>query len=289
MYEALHEAYREFQDSGVEDPLGETLHLVDIISGGALREVDQDGVKSFLGQNGASLRRVVEARRKGIPLEYIIGRAVFAGLCLYCSEDTLIPTEWTTQLVEVAVDVLRKRQKTRRAQIVLEIGTGCGNAAILLARRTEAVQILASDVSGGAVAIARRNVEGFGLVDRISLFCGDLCSPFLGSEYEGEIDVVVCNPPYIPTGSLSGLPAAVTEYEPLIALDGGPYGIDFYRRLVADSMKVLRSGGALVFEVGSGQENLVVRLLERNGHYGCTQYQQGPGGQAGVITTIYSG
>ena len=289
MYEEFREIYRAFQEYGSEDPLRETLHLVDIISGGVLRAMGRACVKSFLEQQGVSLAHVAQERRKGIPLEYIIGMATFAGLSLHCSKGTLVPTDWTKQLVDVALDTLQRRQETRRSQTLVEIGTGCANIAVSLALRTEGVEILASDISPEAVEVAQKNIDECGLANRITLFCGDLHSPFLGSEYEGAVDVVVCNPPYIPTGSLSDLPSETTEHEPLIALDGGPYGIDFYRRLITDSVAVLRPGGALIFEVCIGKETLVTSLLERNGRYGDTRHHQNTDGEAGVISAFKTG
>jgi len=267
MYDDFRETFRAFQERGAEDPLYETLHLIDAVSGGVLRRMDSSAVRSYLDQQNLSLSQVVQDRRNGTPLEYIIERAAFAGLSLHCSKGALIPVPWTELLVEVTLGVVEERQEKARSQTILEVGTGCGNVALSLAVRTDDTQILASDISPEAVAIARRNVDEYQLNGRITVRCGDLFSPFRGSEVEGTVDIVVCNPPYIPSASLSRLPTEITDHEPLVALDGGPYGIDFCSRLIAESASMLTPDGRLIFEVGVGLERLASRILKRNGNY----------------------
>jgi release factor glutamine methyltransferase len=265
MYDDFRETFRVFQECGAEDPLYETLHLIDTVSGGVLGRMDSSAVRSYLDRQNLSLSQVVLERRKGIPLEYVVQRAAFAGLSLHCSKGALIPVQWTELLVEVTLGVLMQRREKVRSQTILEVGTGCGNVAVSLAVRTDDIVILASDISPEAVEIARINVNEYHLSDRITVRCGDLFSPFPG--VEGAVDVVVCNPPYIPTASLSRLPTEITDHEPSVALDGGPYGIDFCRRLILESVSILMPGGRLIFEVGVGLEGLASRILKRNGHY----------------------
>jgi release factor glutamine methyltransferase len=152
------------------------------------------------------------------------------------------------------------------AQTVIEIGTGCGNIAVSLAKLcAENVTILASDISPEAVEIAYKNVRKFNVQGKISLFCGDLFRPF--TDYEGKTDMVICNPPYIPTSFLKKLSPEIIDHEPVLALDGGPYGIDIFRKLMNGALTVLKRGGVLVFEIGAGQEKLIERLFEKNTSY----------------------
>jgi release factor glutamine methyltransferase len=102
--------------------------------------------------------------------------------------------------------------------------------------------------------------------------------------YESEIDLVVCNPPYIPTGSLANLSPEIIDHEPLVALDAGPYGIDIIRRLIADSLSILKPAGILVFEIGEGQEKLAARLLRKNGGYTDVRYHKDGDGTIRVIS-----
>ena len=184
------------------------------------------------------------------------------GRTFHCSPATLIPREETGGLVEATLEVIRREQQTKPDLTLIEIGSGCGNIAVSLALATEHVRILASDVSSLAVEIARRNVAEFGLQERITLFSGDLFKPFEGEGLANNVDIVVCNPPYIPTVSLSKLAPEIIDFEPRLALDGGPYGIDFFLRLISESPKILKPGGTLLFEIGERQESLVQYLFE---------------------------
>ena len=280
MYSEFKQVYDAFQSNGLEDPLHETLCLLNIVSGGAL----SNAVTSLFDLKRANLSHIAQKRKEGTPLEYIIGSAAFAGIRLYCSHNTLIPTECTRLLVEVALDFIEERQKSERHQTVIEVGTGCGNIAVLLAMYTSGVKLIASDINREAVDIAQRNIDKFNLNDTVSLYCGDLFSPLYGLGYEENVDLTICNPPYIPTTSLKNMAPEIVDYQPRIALDGGPYGIDFYRRLTTDSILMLKPGGVLIFEIGVGQEKLASRILSKNGGYENIGYSKDKDGKIRVIS-----
>lgn len=281
MFDDFLQSYDVFQKSGAENPLLETLRLFDLLSNGALRKMDL----SALRHKKMDLHRLAQKRKEGMPLEYIVEMATFMGLTLSCSPDTLIPREETELLANVALDFIKKRHESEDDVTVIDVGTGCGNIAVSLAMNSDKAKILASDICPAAVEIARKNVAKHDLHDRVLLFCGDLLSPFHGSEYEGRIDLVVCNPPYIPTGSLSKLPPEIIDHEPRLALDAGSYGIDFYRRLIVDSFSILKPKGVLVFEIGVGQEELVTRLLQKRKGYEDIDYFD-DGTHIRVISTV---
>ena len=210
---------------------------------------------------------VLEQLARVVPPQYILGRAVFMDNTFYCTSDTLIPRPETGVLVQTACDYLEEKKRNGSpAQTVIEIGTGCGNIAVSLAMRCdEGVRILASDISPAAVEVARRNVQKHQVDGRVSLFCGDLYEPF--REHQGTADMVLCNPPYIPTTSLKKLARQIIDHEPVIALDGGPYGVGIFRRLLSGAPAFLKKGGVLAFEIGEGQEKLIERLLSGNGAF----------------------
>lgn len=214
-----------------------------------------------------AVANVLEQLERGVPPQYILGRAVFMGNTFYCTRDTLIPRPETSLLVQTASDYLeRKRRNGSGTQTVIEIGTGCGNIAVSLAMLCGGdVRILASDISPAAVEVARRNVKKYKTDGKVSLFCGDLYEPF--RDHQGAVDMVVCNPPYIPTTSLKKLAREIIEHEPVLALDGGPYGLGIFRRLLSGAPEFLEKEGVLVFEIGEGQEKLIERLLSTSGAY----------------------
>jgi release factor glutamine methyltransferase len=263
MFNHFIQTYNVFNESGVDNPLLETLRLFDLLSGNALRKMDLYP----LTEKKIDLADLAQKRKEGMPLEYIIKMATFMGLAFYCSSGALIPREETELLAKVTIDLIKERQGIENNLIIVDVGTGCGNIAVSLAMNSEHTKILAVDISQSAIEIAQKNVNKFNLQQRISLFCGDLFSPINDLGYEEKIDVIVCNPPYIPTGSLSKLAPEIIDHEPKVALDAGPFGINFYRRLINDSLSILKPNGILVFEIGVGQEKLVARLLEKKEGY----------------------
>jgi len=214
-----------------------------------------------------AVAEVLEQLGRGVPPQYILGRAFFMGNTFYCTSDTLIPRPETSLLVKTAYEYLeRNKSNGSRGQTVIEIGTGCGNIAVSLAMLCgEDVRILASDISEAAVEVARRNVQKYQADGKVSLFCGDLYEPF--AAHLGAADMVLCNPPYIPTTSLKKMAREIIDHEPVVALDGGPYGLGIFRRLLSGAPTFLKKGGALVFEIGEGQERLIERLLAGSGAF----------------------
>jgi release factor glutamine methyltransferase len=263
MFNDFLQSYNELKTSGVENSLFETLRLFDLLSSGALRRVNL----SLLDEENVDLRGLIEKRKQGMPWEYILGQAYFMGHLFSCSPDTLIPREKTKLLVDAALDSVKKKERVDNDLTLIEMGTGCGNIAVVIAMNTRYTKILASDISPAAVKVAQKNVCRFNLQHRIALFLGDLFCAFQYPKYEGKTDFIVCNPPNLPTGSLSNPSTEANVHEPRIALDGGPFGIDFYRRLINESLPMLKPDGMLLFEVGERQEKPVIRLFEENRGY----------------------
>lgn len=258
MVHSFMEIYEEFRKAGVEDPLAETLRLADLVAGGALR---RSGLR-ILEERGVDAADLARQRAGGRPLEYILGVASFLGEVLRCAPGALIPRGETELLTLTCLEYIAAMQNSGNRELnIIEIGTGSGNIAVLLALRSRNTVIHASDISPEAVEVARENIERFGVGDRVRLACGDLFEPLRGSGLEGRTDIVVCNPPYIPSGSVDRLDSEIRDHEPRVALDAGAYGIDIFRRLISDAPVFLRPGGVLVFEIGVGQEKLVDRLF----------------------------
>ncbi len=264
MFEFIYHLYETFNLAGLPDPHKETLHLVDILSGGALRALDDHTLQELTAQN-VSLEEIVVQRQQGVPLEYILQQTVFMGRPFTCTPDTLIPRAETELLVRTVLQ--HAAQLETEAITIVDVGTGGGNIAVSLALELPSSRVFALDISPEAVAQAQKHVDQYGLQDRVTVHCGDLFAPLEGMKLENQIDVVVCNPPYIPSGSLANMAAEIVEHEPLVALDAGPYGINIFRRLVQDARRFLRPGGLLAFEFGAGQEELVQRLLQKSDGY----------------------
>jgi release factor glutamine methyltransferase len=181
------------------------------------------------------------------PVAYLLGRAPFLGLDFEVSRETLIPKVDTELFVRIVLEDLVRRPLPEEAR-VLELCTGSGCIALSLARRFPRATVLATDVSAGALAVARRNVLGYDLGDRVELGLGDMWEPVEALAAGRSFDLILSNPPYIPTGEIPGMGRHVAEHEPHLALDGGPDGLDLHRRILEGAADHLAPGGRLFLE-----------------------------------------
>ena len=205
----------------------------------------------------ARYRSHVRERAGHVPLAYVLGRREFMGLDFRVTRDTLIPRPDTEILVQCAVDFLRARMAAGGAACTIaDIGTGTGAIALSTLHYTEGTHADAVDISPAAAAVARENAETLGLTERIAVHVGDLLAPLAGRRY----DMILSNPPYIPTADIAGLMPDVRSYEPHLALDGGTDGLNIYRRLMAEAPMMLKDGGAVAVEVGIDEAAAVAAL-----------------------------
>lgn len=195
-------------------------------------------------------------RAQGEPVRYLTGVCPFMDLEFYVDSATLIPRPETELLVEAV------EQRLPPGPLSLwDVGCGSGCIGISLAWRNPNLRVTAIDVSPEALRVAEANVRRWGMEERVALCRHDILT---GPPKLPPPDAVVSNPPYIPTGALSGLQREVREYEPRAALDGGPDGLRFYRRLIADMP--LGPGGILALEIGYDQGETVPALLRAGGY-----------------------
>jgi release factor glutamine methyltransferase len=212
----------------------------------------------------AAFKRVVKRRAAREPVAYIVGRREFWGLDLMVDSNVLTPRPETERVVEIALDFL-KTATAGSAPQVMDLGTGSGCIALALAHDCPSAQVVATDISRSALAVARRNIERYRLADRIRLVAGRGVD-MLDAQGAG-FDLIVANPPYIPSADIAGLEPEVRDYEPRSALDGGGDGLVAYRRIIPAAAAHLRPGGLLVLEIGWDQGAAVGRLAERSQRY----------------------
>ena len=201
-----------------------------------------------------NFRALLARRVQGWPVAYLVGSKDFYLLRFEVTPAVLIPRPDTETLVQKALDFLEERPAAR----VLDVGTGSGCIAISLAHGCPGTDVLAVDVSPDALDVARRNARTHGVADRVRFAQGDLFAPVLG---EPPFDLIVSNPPYISPSAIADLAPDVRDHEPLIALDGGPDGLAFDRRLIAEAGTYLKPGGALLLEIGYDQNDSVRSLF----------------------------
>jgi release factor glutamine methyltransferase len=211
------------------------------------------------------LREAVEQRLGGSPLQYITGDVEFMGLSFDIDRRSFIPRPETEVLVETVISQLEESPSVNVT--ILDIGTGSGVIAIVLAVHLPGAGILASDISSDVLDLARANARRHMVEDRITFSRGDLFAPFDIPELQGAIDIIISNPPYIVSGEMDGLPVEISDHEPRQALDGGPDGLSLLRRLVGEGLRLLKGGGMLALEIGERQAGAVTDLIMASGAY----------------------
>ena len=206
-------------------------------------------------------REMIQRRKGGEPLAYIVGAKEFWSLRFLVSSECLIPRPETEHLVEETVRIAQGMPSPPR---VLEIGFGCGAVAIALAKELPGAEIVATDISVGALALAQANAAAHQVGGGIRLVLGDL---FPGGEPPGErgLGIICSNPPYIPTAEILKLAPEVRDYEPLTALDGGEDGLRFFRQIADGAPGFLLKHGWLIMEMGKGQDEAVTEILQQRG------------------------
>jgi release factor glutamine methyltransferase len=192
------------------------------------------------------------------PVQRILGYAYFRDLRLDLNRETLIPRPDTESVVDAALERIDRCGGSCR---VLDIGTGSGAIAVSIAHERPLCEVYATDTSEAALRTARQNAERAGV--RISLHLADIAS---GLDFlENGLDVLVSNPPYVRSGEIPRLAPEVRDWDPHQALDGGPDGLAYYRRIFAEAPSLLSDGADVVLEVGDGQADAVLELGSRAG------------------------
>ena len=251
---------QELHRAGIDAATLEARELVAFAAGKTRQELLRDGrlyVSEEVEQRATALMR---RHLAGEPLAYLIGEWSFCGMDLDIDENVLIPRTDTEVLAEQAIDFVKTLPEPR----VLDLCAGSGCVGLAIASQVHTCRVVLGDLSEGALRTCKQNVRRNGLNARVTCLSVDAMdnpSPALW-----DFDVIVCNPPYIPSGDIAGLDASVRDYEPRMALDGGEDGLDYYRAIAPKWKAALRLGGALLFEVGIGQAPAVEEILAQNGY-----------------------
>lgn len=208
-----------------------------------------------------AMRRAMARLAKNEPLQYVLGEWDFRTVTLKTDCRALVPRPETEGLAGL---VLQSGFTRLPRPFVVDVGTGTGCIPLSLAKEWPAGSepvFVGVDISPDAVALAAENAEALGLAGRVRFAVSDGLEGFDPE----SVDVIVSNPPYIASGEIETLPANVRDWEPRIALDGGPDGLSFYERYLEEAMIVLKPGGGVFFEIGSGQGPALERLFAAYG------------------------
>lgn len=217
---------------------------------------------------------LIDRRSSGEPVQYIMESQEFMGLEFIVNENVLIPRQDTETLVEDALEIINTgtlrgedMDVKRKEWDILDLCTGSGAIGVSLARIANKVNVTCSDISEGAIKVAKENAQKHGVAKSVKFEQGDLFKPFSKHFRKQEFDMIISNPPYIKSSVIPTLQKEVCEHEPLSALDGGESGLDFYEKIVSGVGSHLRKGGVLLLEIGHDQGEAVSGLLSRNGDF----------------------
>lgn len=253
----LQEALTKLCLAGVETPILDAEVMMANALGCSRTDIMAHGEAEPSRESAQKFQQWTDRRSRREPLAYILGSREFYSNTFEVTPAVLIPRQETEFLVEAAIAALQDKPSPSAA----DIGLGSGCVAISIAKAVPDSIVYGTESSPDALAIARRNAEHLGVQDRSRFMEGDLFEPLAGLRF----DIIVSNPPYIPSVDIDSLQPEVVEYEPHQALDGGRDGLDIVRRLVSDSTGYLNYEGTLAIEIGVGEAATVECMFRSNG------------------------
>lgn len=217
------------------------------------KELTKEQYDEFLGY--------INDRINGRPVAYIVGNREFMGLDFFVKEGVLIPRPDTETLVEEIIQLCKNKNEEIN---IVDIGTGSGAITVSLAKYIKNSKITSLDISDIPLEVGKINAVNNGVDNRIEFLKSDVFTAIKNTEK--KFDIIVSNPPYIPKKDIETLHTQVKDYEPYNALEGGEDGLDFYRQITEESIKYLKQGGILAYEVGHDQAEDVSKIMKYHGY-----------------------
>lgn len=261
MTETLVSAWQAARDrliaAGVDSPVLDARLLVEAGAGVTRLEIVTNPRRELTRDQVAGICALVDRRVAREPVSHVLGKKAFWTLDLNITPAVLTPRPETEFLVEAALKFLPPTTPAR----VLDLGVGSGAVLLSVLAERDLASGVGLDVSADALAVARGNAEMLKLDNRAAFHLGDW-----SAEFGEQFDLVLANPPYIPSAEIDTLPPEVSRHEPRVALDGGADGLDAYRAIIAKLADWLKPGGGFAFEVGRGQGAAVEALIAAAGH-----------------------
>ena len=257
LVQAWSAAKKRLEAVGLTGPVIDARLLVEAAADAARIDILTDPHRPLTPDQEARLLDYLARRERREPVSHILGRRGFWKIMLQVTPDVLTPRPDTETIVDLALKDFGERQ----AFNVLDLGVGSGAILLAILAERPLAKGLGVDVSEEALAVARENAANLGLADRCALLRGDWCAGLADASF----DLVVSNPPYIASQVIETLEPEVRDHEPRLALDGGPDGLDAYRRLAPEILRALRPGGRFAVEIGYDQRAAVEALFREAG------------------------
>ena len=263
--EAIARLVDSFRRSGVEDPIREA-RLTLCAACGLPPVALLVATAKPLGATAGRLNDFGSRRAAGEPLSRILGKREFWDLALTISPQVLDPRPETETLVEAAATIFGDRRL--EALRILDLGVGSGALLCALLSEFANARGLGVDVSPAATKVALANIEACGLTDRAEVLVSDWTR-----NVEGPFDLIVSNPPYVPSAEIAGLPREVRDFDPQLALDGGSDGLEAYRAIMPASAPQLAAEGWLLVEIGANRATAVLAIATKAGFLDCKLFR----------------
>ena len=208
---------------------------------------------------------LISIRGGGTPLQYITGEQEFMGFTFHVNTKVLIPRQDTEVLVAETVAIINEKKK--KGCCVLDLGCGSGVIGISIVKLCANVKVTASDIGNDILDTAKRNAMALNADRKMSFVLGSLYEPFKNRFRTETFDIIVSNPPYIESAVIPTLQTEIKDHEPPLALDGGPDGLSYYRKIVPGALEHLKKDGVLLLEIGSAQAAAVCGIAEECGGF----------------------
>lgn len=272
---------QRLRKAGIESAQLEARELICYVTGKSLDDLLRDSRLYAPRPVEQKLEALLSRRLEGEPVAYILGEWNFYGLTLDIDHTVLIPRPDTEIIAERAIELAKMAGEHAR---VLDLCSGSGCIGLAVARHAENCRIVLADLSEDAIRLSRKNSRRNELQSRVT--CIRLDAREDPPDLLWDFNLIVCNPPYIRTGDLATLDPSVRNYEPMLALDGGEDGLDFYRVIAKKWKAALRRTGTILFEVGYDQAEDVAAILSQCGYHNITRHKDYNGILRGVEATL---
>ena len=257
---AWNDTKRRLQAAGVDSPVIDARLLVEAAAGATRADILAEPRRPLSDEQSHALEAYVARRERREPVSHILGAKGFWKIMLRVTPAVLTPRPDTETILDVVLPMFAEHE----AFTLLDLGVGSGAILLAILAERPAARGLGIDISEEAIAVARENAANLGLATRTALLRGDWTAGLDADNF----DLVVSNPPYVRSGDIAGLAPEVRDHEPRLALDGGPDGLDAYRRLGPEIMRVLKPGGRFAVEIGPDQSDAVEALFAAAGAEG---------------------
>ena len=242
---------------GVDSPRLQTELLLSHVLKMARMKLYLNFARQLTEPEADTLRELILRRGQREPVQHILGSTSFCGFEISVNRDVLVPRPETELLAELAWQFLST--SNHQPATAFDFGTGSGCLAIAIGVKCPTAHIVAADISPAAIAVATQNAVRHGASDRIEFHCG---AGFAALPANSRFDLIVSNPPYIPSGEIESLQPEVRDFDPRAALDGGPDGLSFYRLIAEKGAPFLKAHGKIMLELGDGQAETAREIFD---------------------------